>query len=257
MNPNLQRTVLACSAMLLISAHAGLAQAQSDAKPATKAAAARSGFLSDYARLKPVKGVDGAQAWRRDGVEWKKYNKVLIERMQLYLKQSKEREPIDPADLKTLTEAFYEALVTELKPTAQIVDKPGNDVLRIRIAIVDLVPTKASRSLAGSVIPFGFVAEAGAGAASGRPVGSTPYLGQTGIEAQFLDGGSGEVVGEFLDLQVGKKYNASLSDDAAKKWVGGYLDSFSTWGYAQAAFKLWSKLFRDRFDELRGMKPAA
>ncbi len=248
MKRNLQRILIAILATSLIGSLAYPAHAQSDAaKPAAKAPASRTGFLSDYANLKPVKGVDGAQAWRRDGVDWKKYSKVLIERMQIYLKQDGKRKPIDPQDLKLLTEAFYETLVAELKPTVEIVDKPGPDVLRVRIAIVDLVPTDAGRSVVGSVVPFAWVAEAASGPATGRPAGSTPYLGQTGIEAQFVDGGSGDVLGEFTDLKIGKKFNAP----------GGYMDSFSAWAYAKEAFKQWSKHFRGRFDELRGMKPAA
>lgn len=247
MTENLQKILLAFVVMLFMGSIAAHARAQSEAaKAGAKPPPARSGFLSDYERLRPVKGVEGAQAWRRDNVEWKKYSKVLIERMQLYLKQEGERKPIDATDLKLLTEAFYEALVAELKPNAEIVDKPGPDVLRVRIAIVDLVPTDAGRSVVGSVIPFAWLAETASGPATGRPVGSTPYLGQTGIEAQFLDGGSGEVVGEFADLQIGKKYNTS-----------GYFDSFSAWAYAKEAFKLWSKHFRQRFDELRGIKPAS
>jgi hypothetical protein len=72
----------------------------------------------------------------------------------------------------------------------QVVDQPGPGVLVLRIELTNLVPTQVSRSVAGTAIPYGFVAEAASGPASGRPAGSTPYLGETGIEMQFLDGAS-------------------------------------------------------------------
>jgi hypothetical protein len=85
---------------------------------------------------------------------------------------------------------------------------------------------------------------------------ATPYLGQTGIEAQFIDGGSKKVIAEFSDLQIGRKYGAARvksAPDLAQKWATGYLDSFTTWGYAKEAFKMWASFFRERFDELRGI----
>jgi hypothetical protein len=217
----------------------------------------RSGFLSNYELLKPIEGGDGAQAWRSQDVDWKKYDKVLIERMQVFIKEDSENKGIDPTDLKMLTDYFYQALVKEIGPTAQIVDKAGPDVIGLRIAIVNLVPTKYALSIAGTLTPYAFVVEAASGPASGRPAGSTPYLGETGIEIQFLDGGSGQVIAEFADKRFGKKYDLDMSKSAsgtAKQWVNGYVDSFTTWSYAKQAFDQWAGLFKLRFDELRGIK---
>jgi hypothetical protein len=216
----------------------------------------RSGFLSNYEMLKPIEGGDGAQAWRSQDVDWKKYDKVLIERMQVFIKEDSENKGIDPTDLKMLTDYFYQALVKELEPTAQIVDKAGPDVIGLRIAIVNLVPTKYGLSIAGTLTPYAFVAEAASGPASGRPAGSTPYLGETGIEAQIQDGGSGQVLAEFADNRFGKKYDLDTSKSAsgaAKQWVNGYMDSFTTWSYAKQAFDQWAVLIKNRFNELRGI----
>lgn len=69
------------------------------------------------------------------------------------------------------------------------------------------------------------------GVATGRPAGSTPYLGETGIEAQFIDGNSGEIVADYTDTQVGHKYIVELEEgvaDAATKWADGYFSPFTT-----------------------------
>jgi hypothetical protein len=74
----------------------------------------------------------------------------------------------------------------------QVVDKAGPGVVVIRIALTDLMPTDGYDSVAGTLIPYAFVAEAGSGVATGRPAGSTPYMGETGMEMQFRDGGNGQ-----------------------------------------------------------------
>lgn len=240
--------------VLLWGCAASTSKTQSPATAATTASQGK--FLSRYDLLQPIEGGDGARSWRDLDVDWKQYDQVLIERIRVYLKEDSAERGIDPTDLKMLTDYFYEALKKEIAPTARIVDQPGPGVLGLRIAITDLMPTKAGLSLAGTLTPYALVAEVSSGPASGRPVGSTPYLGECGIEVQFLDGRTGKVVGEFTDTRIGKKYDLDTSGggvDAAQKWAEGYFDSFTTWNYAKGAFDLWAALFRQRFDELRGI----
>jgi hypothetical protein len=202
-------------------------------------------------------GDDEAQSWRLSGVDWKKYDKVFIERIQVFPQEDSKYKGIDPTDLKMLVDYFYEALVREIKPAAQIVDTIGPNVLVLRIAIVDLVPTEYALSIAGTLTPYAFVAEAASGPASGRPAGSTPYLGESSVEIQFLDGQSKQIVAEFTGTKIGKKYDVDTSKgtmNAAKKYVDSYTDSFTAWNYAKQAFDEWALLFRARFDELRSAK---
>jgi hypothetical protein len=220
----------------------------------------RSGFLSDYARLKPVAALDGIECWRDTALNPKQFDKVLVSRIVVSLvppKGQKEGEvkTIDPNDLKTLTDYFHGALVKALKPQMQVVDKAGPGVVVIRVALTDLVPTTVTDSLAGTLIPYGFVAEAGSGVATGRPAGSTPYLGETGMEMQFRDGANGRIIAECRDTEIGRKYAAAVNSSAvgaAQTWANGYMSSFQAWQYAKEAFDKWSLLVARRFAELRG-----
>ncbi len=217
----------------------------------------RSGFLSDYQRLTKAPGGDGALCWRNPEVDLKRYDKVLITRILVSLKAD-QQEAVDPTDLKALVDYFHNALSKSLKPQMQIVTQPGPGVLVLRIELTNLVPTQVSRSLAGTAIPYGFVAEAASGPASGRPAGSTPYLGETGIEMQFLDGASNVVLGECADTQIGRKYAADIDAGAAaatNTWIKGYMSSFQSWSYARDAFDKWSLQIADRLAVLRGVKP--
>jgi hypothetical protein len=223
----------------------------------------KSGFLSDYARLKPVAAIDGIECWRDPRLDPKKFDKVMVSRIVVSLAPPKgnkegEQKTIDPSDLKTLTDYFYGSLVTALKPQMPVVDKAGPGVVVIRIALTDLVPTTVTDSVAGTLIPYAFIAEAGSGVATGRPAGSTPYMGETGMEMQFRDGATGAILAECRDTQIGRKYAADTNASAAgaaQTWASGYLNSFQAWSYAKNAFDKWSMLVAKRFAELRGVSP--
>lgn len=218
------------------------------------ALATHSGFLTDYGRLASMSGGDGVRCWKRSDVAWKTFDKVLITRMQVTLKPGANKR-VDPTDLKMLLDYFHNSLITALKPQMQVVDKAGPGVLVMRIALTDLVPTNVADSVVGTAVPYGFVAEAATGAASGLPAGATPYLGETGIEAQFRDGASGTILAECEDTEVGRKYAADLNAGAAgaaQAWVGGYVSSFSSWSYAKDAFDKWTALTARRLAALRG-----
>ncbi|MFO1302081.1 MAG: DUF3313 domain-containing protein [Burkholderiales bacterium] len=214
----------------------------------------RSGFLTDYARLRSVEGYD-VKCWRADNLEAKRYDKILISRIVVTLKTDPQKG-IDPTDLKTLVDYFHAALVKAFEPQMQVVTTPGPGVLVLRTALTDLMPTDSTRSLLGTAVPYGFVAEAGSGAAAGRPAGSTPYLGQTGVEMQFADGATGANLGECADTQVGRKYAAELDQGvgkAAQTWASGYVGSFQAWTYAKDAFDKWSVQIAQRVAVLRGV----
>jgi hypothetical protein len=221
----------------------------------------KSGYLSDYARLKPTPWGDGVECWRDPKLDAKIYDKVLISRIVMSLAPPKDKDAqqlIDPNELKPLTDYFYASLGKALKPQMQVVDTPGRGVVVIGIALTSLIPTEVSKSVTGTLIPYAFIAEAGSGAASGRPAGSTPYMGETGMEMQFRDGVTGAVLGECRDTEVGRKYAADVNSNAAgaaQTWAGGYLNSFQAWSYAKNAFDKWSLMVAQRFAQLRGAEP--
>ena len=219
----------------------------------------RSGFLTDYARLEPMSWGQGIECWREPHLNAAQYSKMLVSRIVVSIAPPKSEDvaaTVDPSDLKSLTDYFHAALIKAIRPQMQIVETAGPGVVVMRIAITNLVPTQVSRSIAGTLIPYGFVAEAGSGVATGRPAGSTPYLGETGMEMQFRDGSTGTVLGECRDTQIGRKYAVSEGSDVVTTWANGYLNSFQSWAYARDAFDKWSALIAERIAKLRGVSPS-
>ncbi len=223
----------------------------------------QSGFLTNYAKLKPVAEMEGIECWRDTRFDPKKYKKIQITPIVVSLAAPKDSKDgkvptVDPADLKQLTDYFHQTLQDSLKPQIPVVAQAGAGVVVLRIALTDLVPTSVPGSVAGTLIPYAFIAEASSGKATGRPAGSTPYLGETGMEMQFRDGATGAVLAECRDTEIGRKYAAELNvgaAQAAQTWANGYMSSFQSWGYAKAAFNKWSMLVAKRVAELQQIQP--
>ncbi len=206
------------------------------------------GFLSDYSKLKPEGGDSHAYKYRDPKADVAKYKKVMIDRIKIYLKDDAKSKEIDPTQLKELADYFHGAIVKEMKGGYPVVTEPGPDVLRLRIAITDLVPNKPEASVVTLAVPFLWVGEAGAGAAEGK-TGSTPFIGEVTVEMEAMDSDSHQQVAAYIETDVAKKYNWTQGVDTAAK---DYLKSYSTWTCTKQAMDDWAQLIRKRLDAAHG-----
>lgn len=206
------------------------------------------GFLSDYSQLKPEAEGSTAMKYVNPEADMKKYKKFILERIIVWLKNDAEYKGIDPDAFKAMTDYFHEALVRELGNDYPLVTEPGPDVMRLRIAITDLVPTKVGMTVVVLVTPYATVADLASGAASKGGVGSAPYLGHAGIEAEGIDSVTLQPVFAYVDERYGKKYDVENP--------GSYFKAYKEWGYVQQAFDYWAKKFRTRLDEINGKTKA-
>lgn len=212
-------------------------------------------FLSDYSRLKPVKtkGDYGQEhiAYRYidPSVDFSRYDKLVIDRIQLFFKEDADYKGIDPTVLKELADYFYKSIVKELTGDKQyqLVDKPGPGVLHLRIAVTDIVPNKPEASVVSLAVPFLWAGEAGAGAVD-KEAGSTPFTGEATVEFEALDSLTSKQVAAYIETRLGKKY---VWDKGIGHGVDHYLKAYSTWSYTEEAMDHWAKQLRTRLDELR------
>jgi len=219
------------------------------------AAPAYADFLRHPERLQPVTEGDDALIWVDPSIDLAKYDKFLIESIQVHLADDAAYKAVDPTKLKALADYLYNAIAKALKPSYKVVSEAGPGVLRVRIAITNLVPTKPEYSVAALVIPYATVADLASGPASGGPAGSTAYLGRTGIAGSLIESQTGRVVAEYADNEVGRKYVIDTSQgatSAVKTGVDHYLSSYSTWAYAKKAFDGWAADFRKWLDGVHG-----
>jgi len=207
------------------------------------------GFLTDYSRISKTKNPDGSYEYKDTTVDYGKYNKLLVDRIKIFFKDDSDYKGIDPDELKVLTDYFYEAIQKEVGDAYPMVTEPGPDVLRLRVAVTDLVPNKPEASVATLVVPFLWVADAGSGVATGE-TGSTVFTGHASIEVEALDSDSSEQLVAFIETEPGKKYNWT---SGVTKGVKSYLKSYSKWDYTKQAMDSWAHLLRVRLDAAHGI----
>jgi hypothetical protein len=148
-----------------------------------------------------------------------------------------------------LTDYFYEAVNKAVGDAYPLVNEPGPDVLRLRVAVTDLVPNKPEASVATLVIPFAWVADAGSGVAKGE-VGSTVFTGHATIEVEALDSNSSKQLIAFIETETGKKYDWAKG---VTRGVTGYVNAYSKWNYTKQAMDDWARLLRTRLDVAHGI----
>lgn len=200
------------------------------------------GFLSDYSHLKAEGGDSDAYLYINAKIDRSKYKKVMVDRIKVYLKEDAESKEIDPAELMELSTYFHEELVKKISPYYSVVNEAGPDVLRIRIAITDLVPNKVEASVVTLAVPFLWIGEAGSGVAQDK-TGSTPFVGEASVEIETLDSVSSQQVGAYLETELAKKYDWT---HGVATGVKSYIKAYSTWDYTKKAIDHWVEIIGKR-----------
>jgi len=193
-----------------------------------------SGFLGEYYKnLEP--GPEGGvkRRWVKPGVDFSKYDKVMLDSVVFYFAPESEDKGIDPEVMKELSDVFHLELVNAVKDKYPVVGEPGPDVARFKFALTGIRQSRPVLSGVSSIIPVGLAASAIKKGATGEWTGS----GATGMEVLVIDSMSNEVIGAGQDKQT-----------------AGFTERFSRYGSAKDAFTFWAGRLRAIMDNLHGMK---
>jgi hypothetical protein len=187
------------------------------------------GFLHGYYKnMKPGPEGGAKLRWLKPGVDFGKYNKIMLDSVIFYFAYDSEDKRIDAQDMKELADDCNKQVVNALKGTYPIVAEPGPDVMRLRFAITDLKQSKPGLSAVTTVVPVGLGISILKKGATGSWTGS----GATSAELMAMDSMTHDVI-------------AAAQDDRS----AGLTERFSKWGSTEEAFKFWAeriKLFLDR-----------
>lgn len=83
------------------------------------------------------------------------YSKIIIDPLLLLFQPGGERQIVQPGEMMAMADLFRAELVQKLGVAYQLVDRVGEDVLRVRIAITDLIPASLPKeALQGTPAPF-------------------------------------------------------------------------------------------------------
>ena len=191
-----------------------------------------SGFLKDYPTFKP--GPEGGAdiVYFKEGVDYKKYNKVMMDHVVFYFKKGSEYDGIHLDELTKLADAFHESVFESLNGAYPVVNSPGPDVMRIRVAITDVVPSKPGLNIVTTAMPGGFAVKGIKKAATG----SHSFIGNTAMEAEILDSMTNERIAVAIDSR-------------AKGDTFRITEGMSKWGDVKDVFKFWAKRLKLWLDE--------
>jgi hypothetical protein len=198
----------------------------------------RTGFMEYYPVFEMDAERKGAMIYRKEGVDLKKYTKIMIDPVEIWIAPKSKYKGIQPDDLKVLADTFRKSIIDALEPTYPVVNKPGPDVLGIRIAITHVFITKKKRGLLGYT-PIGLVVSTGM-----KAFGDNMSLQEAVIEAELLDSQSNERIGALMDIQSETAKKKS-SFSAVKKGT-------TSWDEIEQTLKFYAERFRGRIDKDHG-----
>lgn len=194
----------------------------------------QAGFLEDYSKLgEDPLGLADAY-YEKTNVVWGAYNKVIIHQVTFFLKEDAEYQGIDADDLNQLAQYWNDSMVKSFSQAYKIVNQPGPNTLRLRLAITDLEPGNPATGTVTTVVPAGLAASTLKKAATGTHIG----MAEANFEAEVRDAQTGEVLLAGIRSSTGEKYRVAKS--------------VTKWGQVEAIFDNWAGSIRERLDKLSG-----
>jgi len=171
-----------------------------------------SGFLDDYSGLRKSPNAEGSWVWMKPGLDLRMYDQLLIDEIPVLLDEEGQKVVTEEMRKKA-SDAFREILIETVDPYYEVVDEPAENVLRVRLALTDLVPTE--------------------GMEEGKP---PLQAGGAELEGVFSDAKTGEVL-----LRIVSRIEGSERGEVAKP----------EWRAVEGAFREWADRLLTFLDSFR------
>jgi Protein of unknown function (DUF3313) len=195
-----------------------------------------SGFLDNYALLRPGGPGDVRLVYRNPAADWHRYHSVMLEPIAIWRSGRKSLDPVPEDDLLRLAHAFERAVRARLGRSFRLVDRAGPNVLRIRLAITEARATDAVLDVC--TVPCGEEVPA---------TGSGPLDAET---RRLL--GAAVIEGEIVDAETGTLLAQGV--DGPRRADAPPLD---TWADIDRSFARWADRVCARLEARTGTGPAA
>jgi hypothetical protein len=190
-----------------------------------------SGFLGDYSQLRKG-GTDEAQlVYINPAADWSKYKKIMMDPIVLYTATERSKVSRLPRqEIQALLNYLDARLRQELGKDYQFVTAPGDDVMRLRVALTEARGRKVLLNTVSTVMPIGLAIST----AQRVTLGTHTGVGQTNVEAEIVDSRSSECLMAAVDARAGRKVVLPI------------LDTFNRTRDVTNAFDYWAGRTRER-----------
>ena len=194
-----------------------------------------SGFLKDYAALKPNPNLDGnaltfAAADAKQNL--RSYFAIIVDPVEVYIATDADASKVSDDARIALTNYFQHALVGAVSDAFPVVETPSPLTLRLRTALVG--------------VDVGGQVAAGDAPADAKPFERALNIGKVGVEMELVDSKTGERIAAMVD-------RTNLGDGAE---VGAAnFSRVQKFAAAREAFDEWAsrvRTFLDSEHELKG-----
>lgn len=170
-----------------------------------------SNFLEDPPALSPLEDGSGAWYWEKPNIA-KRYNAVMFEVPEFFLHPESKYKGIKADEITVLAEAFEEGVSIKLADAYPVVDVPGPQVVRVRMALTDVYMKKKGFK-PWNILPVGLVAYAIKSA-----VGKNVSLEEASIELEALDSETGERLAVLVNPRGQLRNKSQNLDDIDTSW---------------------------------------
>ena len=191
--------------------------------------------MSPAPEMKPIPAMEGAWYWNKPGLEFNKYDKILLEAIEIFLAPDSRYKGINADQMKALSDTMRAVMIAALEPDYPVVSKTGPGVLVARIAITNVYLDKPKHRL-GQYSPIGLLAS-GVNKIAGKPKNFS--IKNASVEAEMFD----FEIGERVAVRTDTSPLRGLNEDPEEL----------TWETIEESLKVYGKRFRERVDQVRGM----
>ncbi len=206
-----------------------------------------SGFLKDYScfqacaldkpervptAMGPIAGAD--LVYVKEDVKISAFTKVMVDPVVFRFHEDAKPNAAGSQELQRLRHAFHEAMADALEDAYPLVDESGPDVLRVRVAITEVVPSNPLLNTVSSISPVGLTVST----IKKGLTGSHACVGQASMEVEILASETNERLAAAIDVKPGEKYK--------------FIQGLQKWGHAVDAFRFWALGLREWLDSAHG-----
>jgi len=96
-----------------------------------------SGFLKDYSILRKGEGGEASMVYKNPIAEWKKYTKVIVDPVQVWMGKNSPLQTVPREERVTLATRLWGILADKVKADYRLVQEPGPDVMRVSVALTE------------------------------------------------------------------------------------------------------------------------
>jgi hypothetical protein len=181
----------------------------------------RSDFLGDLSRLQRVPDTEAYAAWRKPGAGLAPYTRVILDPVEMRYAGDPTVRTAGAAEIERMKTYFRQSTMLSIDGAFPVVETPGPNVMRVRVAITGLS-----------------AARAGTDAAAPDRLDFSLFIGQAAIESEVRDSLTGERLAAIVDRQELRR-------------AAQFRNVIASWSEAEATLEAWARIVRARLEGLR------